>query len=160
MKKMLLCSIIALLLLPTKGFASRTEAIFTAADKNRIQLIIHGKLVNETPQRHVFIQDRPGRHNVEIRVFNRWGRLQFIHTDWIVVKPNSKNTFLLQVHAYGNVRLVQQSRTVPAKSAATKVPKPIKHHVPMVTFIEVQERYDRPGTRFSQPADKACPTLA
>lgn len=149
MKKVFLFSFLAFLLLASKGFASQAEAMFSASDRDRIQVIIDGRLVNETPLRQVYVQDRPGRHMVEIKVFNSWGRLQFVHSDRIVVKPNSQNTFLLQVHAYGNVRLVQQTKSIPAKVAPTKVPKPIKHHVPMIAYLDagrsLQHRNATPG---------------
>lgn len=136
MKNVKLFALIALLLFSGKVFASRAEAVFSAPDRNRIQLFIDGKQVNETPQQRVYVQNYPGRHSVEIKVYNPWGRLQFVHNDRIVVKPNSHNTFLLQVNPYGNARLIQNTKTLPVKAAPAKVPKPIKHHVPMVTFLE------------------------
>lgn len=155
MKKVFLFSLMALLFLAAKGFANRVEAVFSASDRDRIQLIIDGQLVNETPQRQVYVQDRPGRHSIEIKVFNQWGRLQFVHNDQILVKPNSQNTFLLQVHPYGNVRLVQNTKTVPAKAAPARIPKPIKHHVPMVTFLDTQELRSRQKAITSQPSGRA-----
>lgn len=136
MKNVQLFAFIALLLLSGQAFASRAEAVFSAPDRDRIQLFMDGKLVNETPQQRVYVQNYPGRHSVEIKVYNQWGRLQFVHNDRIVVKPNSRNTFLLQVNPYGNARLVQNTKILPVKAAPAKVPKPIKYYVPMVTFLD------------------------
>lgn len=159
MKKVFLLSLMVLLFLASKGFANRAEAVFSASDRDRIQLIIDGKLVNETPQRQVYIQDRPGRHTIEIKVYNHWGRLQFVHRERIVVKPNSRNTFLLQVHPYGNVRLVQNTKIVPARAAPSKIPKPIKHHVPMVTFLDTRELLSLQGNKgiLKLPSGEALP---
>lgn len=136
MKNVHLFALIALLLFSEKVFASRAEAVFSASDLDRIELFINGKQVNEIPQQRVYLQNYPGRHKVEIKVYNQWGRLRFIHNDLILVKPNSQNTFLLQVNAYGNARLVQNTKILPVKAAPAKVPKPIKHYVPKVTFFE------------------------
>lgn len=136
MKNVQLFALITLLFFSGKIFASRAESVFAAPDRDRIQLFIDGKLVNETPQRQVYVQNYPGRHSVEIKVYNQWGRLRFVHNDRIVVKPNSHNTFLLQVNPYGNARLVQNTKALPIKATLAKVPKPIKHHVPMVTFLD------------------------
>lgn len=155
MKKMSLFYFVVLLMLTAKAYASSAEAVFSVSDKDRIQVIIDGRLANETPQRQVYIQDRPGRHTIEIKVFNYWGRLQFIHHDRILVKPNSRNTFILQVHPYGNARLVQQTKTVPVKAVTPRVPKPIKHHVPMIASLGIPEFKILQETMIYPPSDQA-----
>jgi hypothetical protein len=138
MKNNYLFLVTVLLMLSTDLYASHAEAVFSALDRNYIQISLNGKLVNDIPSRQVFVQDRPGRHGVEIKVFNQWGRLQYVHQDRILVNPNSRHNFILQVNPYGHARLVQQRISI-KPAMAPKAPKPLRSHRPLVADLSSQE---------------------
>lgn len=153
MKILWIFPLAVMLLLAPAVYAGQAETLFSASERDPIQLVMNGKMVNEIPTQQVYVQERPGRHVVEIKVFTRGGRLQFIHKARILVKPNTRNNFILQTHPYGNVRLVQQSKTIIQRSVAPKVPKPIRHPRPLVAQLSQQELWQLQEALLYQPSD-------
>lgn len=160
MKRIYIFPLAVLLMLSTQLYASHAEAIFSASERNYIQVIMNGRLVNEIPAQQVFVQDRPGRHGVEIKVFNQWGRLQFIHKDRIMVKPNSRNNFILQVYPYHHVKLIQQGKAIIPARVSPKAPKPMRSYRPLIARLSTQEFRSLQHQLLYLPTDRQRMALA
>ena len=106
MKKITFLPLAICIFLVQNALAAPAEAVFSTTFKDKIQLVIDGKIVNRYPERNVYIKGRPGMHSVQIHVFNQWGRIKFTHHDRIHFHPHSQHQFLLEVDPYRGSRLI------------------------------------------------------
>ncbi|WP_160164103.1 DUF4476 domain-containing protein [Nafulsella turpanensis] len=107
MKKIIVFLFTGIMLLAQEVVAAPAEARFMASKNERIQLIIDGDLINLTPLSEVYIRERPGKHRVHIKVFDRWGRVKMIYTDEVLLRPHSRNSFILKTHPFKGSSLLR-----------------------------------------------------
>ena len=92
--------------------ADRAEARFQAFEGQSIQVIVNGKLINELPISMVKVKEKPGSHQVTVKVFNRYGRVQWVHQERIVVKAGYINSYTVSYHSRHGTQL-RKKRTRP-----------------------------------------------
>lgn len=144
-----------LLFFATDGFSKKAELRFRTAGYERIQLIINGRLVNRQPAEEIHLLERPGRHQVKIRVFTRRGRLKFEHHDQLHIRPHTTNGFVLESDSYRGSRLLKiqpaarPNRPVLRKPGGTIHSKP---HAPLLRDEEFFRIKDAVSLRSSDKA--------
>lgn len=106
MKKIIFLPLAVSIFLIHDAMAASAEAVFSTTFKERIQVVIDGKVVNPNPARNVYIKSRPGMHSVHIYVINQWGRIKFTHSDRVHFHPHSQHQYLLEVDRYRGSHLV------------------------------------------------------
>lgn len=127
------------LLFTTGAFAKKAELRFRAANYERIQLIINGRLVNRQPAEEIHILERPGRHRVKIRVFSRRGRLKFEHYDQLHVRPHTTNGFILEADPYRGSRLLKVQPAIPPNRPVLRNPKKPAYLNPSARILQDEE---------------------
>lgn len=139
----------------TAALAKGAELRFQSASHERIQLIINGRLVNKYPAEEVYVQERPGRHRIKLRVFNRVGRLKLEHYDQIHVRPHTKNGFVLESHPYHGSRLLQLNYTPIHERPVLRNPKAPKPYKPRLTIISDEDFFRLKDVLSLQATDRA-----
>lgn len=137
MKKIIILLLAGFTLLAKEAFAAPAEAVFFSSRQDRILLFLNNQPINRAPAQKVLVRGRAGIHNVQIRVYNQWGRLKFVHHDKIFIRSNTRNKFLLETHPFGGSKLVNLSRK--EKGKGKRVPynshRPIRHPAPKIAMM-------------------------
>ncbi len=156
MKKFSIFCLTALLLFATAAMAKQTELRFRAAGKERIQVVLDGKLINRVPAEEIYIKERPGLHKVAVRVYNRRGRLKLEHFEQLHIRPHSKNDFVLESDPYKGSRLlklVYDNR--PERPVLRSHKKAVPAYRPRITTINDEEFFRLKDAINFQPSDEA-----
>ena len=104
MKKLMLGFLVWVVTI-TGAKANGAVARFKAANGQRIQVRLDGKVMNKLPKAAVKIIGKPGTREVTITVFNQRGKVQWIHKDRIAVKAGYICDYIVSFHSKHGTQL-------------------------------------------------------